>query len=323
MSGVLNPQNSSLCERCHHPLLLVEYLFSQTLFQNRYRIVDKLGTGGSGSVYKASDTQHANKLVAIKEICLSGLSPQALIEATNAFYREADLLSQLNHSNLPHLYERYFNDQQWYLVLDFIDGETLEDYQSKKANQRLVIDEVFKIGLQLCTVLEYLHAHQPPIVFRDLKPSNIILTPERKVYLIDFGIARFFKPGQSKDTMALGSLGYAAPEQYGKAQTTPRADIYALGAVMHQMLTGKDPSEAPLYFSTLNGTHSSNHSDPGALTSSMVDIMMNNLGILINSMVERDITKRPPSATHVKQELQYLNTTWSEIVASYFRPRTP
>src|SRR5437868_13699793 len=109
-----------------------------------------------------------------------------------------------------------------------------------------------------------------------------MLAPEGKVYLIDFGISRCFKPGQVKDTMALGSLGYAAPEQYGRVQTTPRADIYSLGAVLHQLLTGKDPSEAPLRFAPLRGTHASNRSDPGSLTSSMVDLMMESLGLLIN-----------------------------------------
>ena len=118
--------------------------------------------------------------------------------------------------------------------MDFIAGETLEDYQSKAPNKRLLLSEVLDIGLQLCIVLDYLHSQQPPIVFRDLKPANIIRTPTGKIYLIDFGIARYFKPGQAKDTVALGSLGYAAPEQYGKAQTTPRADIYSLGAVLHQ-----------------------------------------------------------------------------------------
>lgn len=318
--GFLNRQSTPQCQNCQEPLLLSEYLFSDTLFQDRYNILKKLGTGGSGSVYKAYDTKHSNQLVALKEISLARFPLHARIEATDAFHHEADLLLQLHHPGLPHLYEQCYHGEQWYLVLDFIAGETLEDYQNKKPNKRLVIDEVFNIGLQLCNVLEYLHAHQPPIVFRDLKPSNVILGPEEKVYLIDFGIARFFKPGQSKDTMALGSPGYAAPEQYGKTQSSPRTDIYGLGAVLHQLLTGKDPSEAPLHFTMLKGAHASDHSDPGALTSSLVDVMMHNLGALINSMVEMDVTKRPPSASHVKQELQHLDTTWSKIVGSYFPP---
>jgi serine/threonine protein kinase len=245
------------------------------------------------------------------------------MEATDAFQREADLLSQLTHPSLPRLYEQNCKLEQWYLIMDFFEGETLEDYQNKTPNKRLLLSEVFSIGLQLCDVLEYLHSQQPPIVFRDLKPANIILAPEGKVYVIDFGIARFFKPGQSKDTIALGSPGYAAPEQYGRVQTTPRADIYSLGAVLHQLLTGKDPSEAPLRFAPLRGKHAPSHSDPGSLTVSMVDVMVNSLGMLINSMLEMDMNKRPVSVTLVKQELHNLATMWSEIVKGFYRPRVP
>ena len=320
---VLNTSDSSLCVNCHRPLLLSAYLVSQTLFQDRYSIIDKLGTGGFGSVYKARDTRCTNTLVAIKEFCLRGLTPQELVEATSAFNREGDLLSQLTHPGLPRMYEQIRGLEQWYLVMDFLEGETLENYQNKAQDRRLLLSEVFTIGLQLCDVLEYLHNHQPPIVFRDLKPANIIRAAGGKLYVIDFGIARFFKPGQVKDTMALGSLGYAAPEQYGRAQTTPRADIYSLGAILHQLLTGKDPSEAPLRFTPLRGKHASSRSDPGGLTSSMVDVMMDRLGMLINSMLELEMNKRPASVTLIKQELHQLAAIWSEIVRGFCRPRIP
>jgi len=302
-------------------LLLAAHFASQTLFQERYHILGELGTGGFGSVYKARDMQDVYGLVAIKEVCLRGLPQQERIEATDTFRREADLLAQLAHPHLPRLYEQSRAGEQWYLIMDFIEGEALEDYQSKAADRRLSLSEVFSIGQQLCDILEYLHTRQPPIIFRDLKPANIMLAPQGKVYLIDFGIARFFKPGQVKDTVALGSLGYAAPEQYGRVQTTPRADIYSLGAVLHQLLTGKDPSEAPLCFAPLRGTHAASRSDPGGLTSSMVDVMMDSLGALINSMVELDMNKRPANMMLVKQELRHLESMWSEIVKGYFRPR--
>ena len=321
--GALNIPGSTLCMSCQHPLLLSAYLVSQTLFQDRYSITGKIGVGGFGAVYKARDTQRADALVAIKEACLRGLTAQQAAEVTDAFHREADLLSQLTHPSLPRLHEQLDMPEQLYLVMEFLEGETLEDYHSKAANKRLVLSEVFDIGLQLCDVLEYLHMHQPPIVFRDLKPANIMRTPEGKLYVIDFGIARFFKPGQVKDTIALGSPGYAAPEQYGRVQTTPRADIYSLGAILHQLLTGKDPSDSPLFFTTLRGTYTRSHSDPGSLTSSMVDTMMDNLGMLINSMVEMEPNKRPVSAAFVKQELHQLSLMWSEIVKGYFRPRIP
>src|SRR6266496_2639641 len=254
-----------------------EELLLHTLFRNRYYISSKVGEGGYGSVYKARDIQSKDRLVAIKKVSLLGLYPKAMIEATTSFQREVRVLSKLDHPNLPRVYEHFQNPGYWYVVMDFIEGETLEDYQSKATNKRLLLSEVLDIGLQLCIVLDYLHSQQPPIVFRDLKPANIIRTPTGQIYLIDFGIARYFKPGQAKDTVALGSLGYAAPEQYGKAQTTPRADIYSLGAVLHQLLTASDPSEAPFRFQSLRPKNPQSHSDAGSLTTSMVDVLVSTL----------------------------------------------
>src|SRR5437016_9593755 len=266
-----------------------------TLFRNRYFIVRKVGAGGFGSVYKARDIQSGDRLVALKEVRLLGLHPQAMIEATSAFQREVSVLSHLDHPQLPRLYEHFQTPGHWYLVMDFIAGETLEEYQSKAPNRRLLLSEVLNIGIQLCTVLHYLHSQQPAIVFRDLKPANIMRTSTGQLYLIDFGIARYFKPGQAKDTVALGSPGYAAPEQYGKAQTTPRADIYSLGAVLHQLLTARDPSEAPFRFLPLRPK---SHADPGSLATSMVEVLVNKLETLIASMLAMDVTKRPPNVAY-------------------------
>jgi serine/threonine protein kinase len=244
-----------------------------------------------------------------------------MIEATTAFQREVSLLSQLDHPNLPRLYEYFQNPGHWYLVMDFIPGETLEEYQSKAPKRSLLLSEVLYIGIQLCIVLDYLHSQQPSIVFRDLKPANIMRTPTGQLYLIDFGIARYFKPGQAKDTVALGSLGYAAPEQYGKAQTTPRADIYSLGAVLHQLLTTRDPSDAPFRFPPLRPKSPQSHSDPGSLTTSMVDVLVNKLETLIASMLDMDVNKRPPDVAYVKQELHVISTLWSDIHKSFWRPK--
>ena len=293
-------------------------LLLHTLFRNRYFIMSKVGAGGFGSVYKARDIQNGDRLVAIKEVSLLGLHPQAMIEATTAFQREVSVLAQLDHPNLPHLYEYIQTPGHWYLVMDFIAGETLEEYQSKAPNGHLLLSEALDIGMQLCLVLDYLHSQQPPIVFRDLKPANIMRTPTGQLYLIDFGIARYFKPGQAKDTVALGSHGYAAPEQYGKAQTTPRADIYSLGAVLHQLLTARDPSEAPFRFQPLRPK---SHSEPGSLNTGMVDVLVNKLETLITSMLAMDVNKRPPDVARVKQELHVISTLWSEIYKSYWRPR--
>lgn len=293
-------------------------LLLQTLFRNRYFIMSKVGAGGFGSVYQAKDIQNGDRLVALKEVCLRGLHPQAMLEVTTAFQREVSVLSHLDHPHLPRVYEHFQTPDHWYLVMDFIAGETLEEYQSKAPTGRLLLSEVLDMGLQLCLVLHYLHSHHPPIVFRDLKPANIMRTPTGQLYLIDFGIARYFKPGQAKDTVALGSVGYAAPEQYGKAQTTPRADIYSLGAVLHQLLTASDPSEAPFRFRPLRPT---SHADPGSLTMSMVDVLVNKLERLIARMLEMDANKRPPDIAYVKQELQELSTLWSDICKSFWRPK--
>ena len=293
-------------------------LFPGMLFMDRYYIIEEVGSGGFGSVYKALDTLNEDRLVAIKEVSLAGLTARTRLEATSAFEREASLLSQLNQESLPRLYEYFQRPERWYLVMDFIVGETLDAYQSKAPRQRLLLSDALDIGIQLCTVLHYLHTQVPPIIFRDLKPTNIIRSPTGKIYLIDFGIARYFKFGQPKDTIALGSPGYAAPEQYGKAQTTPRADIYSLGAVLHQLLTTRDPSEAPFRFTPLRPKSSS---EPGSLATSMVEILVNKLETLIASMLDMDVNQRPADALGVKEELQVMSKLWSEIHKSYWRPK--
>lgn len=308
--GAANQVNASLCFACNHPLHFISApvsvpLIPNTLFNGRYHIIGKAGTGGFGSVYKARDTRNGGRLVAIKEVSLRGLNQQAVIEATGAFHREVSWLSQLTHPSLPRVYEHFSSPEHWYLVMDFIEGETLEEYQNRIEGRRVPLSEVLNIGIQLCTVLDYLHTQQPPIIFRDLKPANVMRTPTGRLYVIDFGIARHFKPGQARDTIALGSLGYAAPEQYGKAQTTPRADIYSLGAVLHQLLTTNDPSEAPFRFKPMRVNSYSSLSD---------------LCMLIERMVDMDVNKRPASASLIKQELQRIANVWKAAIMHFWHP---
>ncbi len=244
-----------------------------------------------GAVYKAEDTLFSNQLVAVKEMSHSGLDLQEMVEVTEAFKSEAHMLAGLVHPSLPKIHDYFSDVGRWYLVMDFIAGETLETYLTDAHSGYLPVKEVLEIGMQLCTVLDYLHTRQPPIIFRDLKPGNVMRTPDGQLYLIDFGIARHFKPGQSKDTAAFGSAGYAAPEQYGKTQTTPRSDIYSLGATLHQLLSGDDPSQTPFQFSPLK-LHG--QTAPAGLET------------LIMQMLEMNAGKRPASMTEVKQELQRL-----------------
>lgn len=203
------------------------------------------------------------------------------------------MLAGLRQQNLPRIYDHFTEAGRWYLVMDFIEGQTLHEHLST-SNGYLPIEEVLQIAIQLCTVLDYLHTHQPQIIFRDLKPDNIMLTRDGHVYLIDFGIARFFKPGQMKDTTAFGSQGYAAPEQYGKTQTTPRSDIYSLGVLLHQLLTGNDPATNTPTLFDFPVLKLPNRPTPPRLST------------LITRMLEKDPGKRPQTAAEVKRELQQI-----------------
>jgi eukaryotic-like serine/threonine-protein kinase len=312
--GTSNPPQAVFCFTCGKPLqtsrlspaLPAGQLLPNSVLKQRYRILSQIGKGGFGAVYKAEDTELGNRLVAVKEMSQqNGTSQQDNLEATEAFKREALMLADLMHPNLPRIYDHFTEAGHWYLVMDFIEGETLEDYLNQANGHRLPVQEALDIALQLCNVLSYLHSRQPPIIFRDLKPSNVMLTADGHVYLIDFGIARHFKPGQVKDTIAFGSPGYAAPEQYGKAQTTPQSDIYSLGATLHQLLTGDDPSETPFRFAPLQL-----HGQPTPIT----------LTKLIMQMVEVDESKRPASMMAVKQELQYIT---AQIASGQFATASP
>jgi len=261
-----------------------------SLLHSRYSIVRQIGTGGFGAVYQAKDTLFSHRLVAIKEMSQDGLTPRELADATAAFEREALLLADLTHPNLPRIHDHFSEHGRSYVVMDFIAGDTLEDYLDKVV-RRSSVEAALEIGIQLATVLDYLHTRQPPIIFRDLKPANIMRTADNDVYLIDFGIARHFKPGKAKDTIPLGSKGYAAPEQYGKAQSTSQSDIYGLGATLHQLLTGDDPSLTPFRFV------------PVRIGNSPIAAPLN---ALLKQMLEMEMSKRPTSMAVVKRELERL-----------------
>ena len=275
------------------------------LLKQRYRVLMQAGRGGFGAVYKAVDVLFGNRLVAIKEMSQQNLNPQELTEATTTFKHEALLLANLIHPNLPRIYEQFAEDGRLYLVMDFIEGEALEEYMLRQPGGKLPVEKVLSIGLQICTVLDYLHTRQPPVIFRDLKPGNIMLTPSGHIYLIDFGIARLFKPGQVKDTAALGSAGYAAPEQYGKSQTTPRADIYALGATLHELLTGQNPADSPFNFAPLNLPPHPAHVE---------------LEQWIRQMVMLDASKRPGSAAQVRQVLEHVMLQKTSLPPLQYQP---
>src|SRR5450432_39353 len=292
--GAANPATAQFCQYCATPLPFKHTtgtLPEQTLLNSRYQLETRIGQGGMGAVYKAIDTRFNNRTIAVKEMSRAGLQPGRVQEAEESFEREAHLLADLLHPNLPRIYDHFSENERSYLVMDFIEGLTLEDYYEKADGSPLPLDQVLNWGEQICDVLNYLHTHQPPIIFRDLKPSNVMISESGHVYLIDFGIARIFKPGQSHDTVALGSPGFAAPEQYGKAQSTPRSDIYSLGALLHCLLTGVDPSEQPFFFRP---------------ASELNPIMPPELEMLLQQMLEMDADKRPSSAQDIVKVLRHV-----------------
>jgi len=202
-----------------------------------------------GAVYQAADTRIPGKTWAIKEMSDAAITnPLEKQQAIAAFRQEALTLARLDHSNLPKVTDHFTEGGKQYLVMDFIEGETLGERLEREGGGSLPVDEVLDWAGQLCDVLEYLHGQSPPVVFRDLKPGNVMVTPGGTVKLIDFGIARLFKPGKATDTAFFGTAGYAPKEQYGKGQTDARSDVYALGATLHHLLTGVDPTDHPFDF---------------------------------------------------------------------------
>ena len=219
------------------------------LLANRYLIQEVIGSGGMGSVYRARDMHFPNvpRLVAVKEMI--NTSPDPLVRQTivQNFEREANILATLNHPSIPKIYDYFSFENRSYLILEYIHGKDLEAIINETPGF-LPEEQVLHWAIQLCDVLAYLHNHKPdPIIFRDMKPSNIMINLSGDVVLVDFGIARTFQVGQ-KGTM-IGTEGYSPPEQY-RGEATPLADIYALGATLHHALTRRDPRlEPPFSFS--------------------------------------------------------------------------
>src|SRR5271169_6286277 len=221
---------------------------SNTIVGGRYRVMKPLGGGGMKLVYLAEDLRLAARPCALAEMVDSFTSPDTQKAAVAAFQREADMLAQLSNEHIPRVFDRFSDQNHHYLVMEFIDGITLEQ-KLKDAGGKLPEDAVIDVALQVLDTLEYLHNLEPPVIYRDLKPSNVMLTPSGQAKLIDFGIARLFQP-MSNATM-IGTQGYAPPEQYrGKVEF--RSDLYALGATMHHALSGRDPAlEPPFSFPPL------------------------------------------------------------------------
>jgi serine/threonine protein kinase len=202
------------------------------ILDGKYEIIKVLGQGGMSTVYLCRNNRLGN-LWALKEI-------NSEWNSKIDFLAEPNILKNLNHNGIVRIIDIFHENNSLYIVEDYIEGKTLKDHV--EINGPLAFENIVEISLQLCNILSYLHSHNPPIIYRDLKPSNIMIKPNNKIVLIDFGIARIYKEGQNGDTVILGSKGYIAPEQLVNIQSNAQTDIYSLGITIYFMLTGKSIS---------------------------------------------------------------------------------
>lgn len=220
-----------------------------SLVDGKYKVLGKIGQGGMSVVYLALN-ERANKTWAIKEVCKDSVHDFAT--ACQGLIAETNILKGLNHKYLPSIVDVIDDGESFLIVMDYIQGKSLKEILKETMVAQGVpigVEDVISWGKQLCDVLYYLHTRPKPIIYRDMKPANVMLKPDGEISLIDFGTARVFKTGNSEDTICLGTPGYAAPEQYGgNGQTRAQTDIYCLGATMHHLITGRDPAATPFNF---------------------------------------------------------------------------
>lgn len=212
-----------------------------SVIDGKYKILNVVGKGGMSVVYLAMN-ERANKQWAIKEVRKDGMQSFEVVKQN--LVAETDLLKKLNHPHLPSIIDVIDCDDTFLIVMDYIEGNPLSKALETSGAQNQ--DDVIEWAKQLCDVLGYLHSRKPLIIYRDMKPSNVMLKPDGNVMLIDFGTAREFKSTSVADTTCLGTQGYAAPEQFGgHGQTDARTDIYCLGATMYHLVTGHNPATPP------------------------------------------------------------------------------
>ncbi|MDR1067559.1 MAG: serine/threonine protein kinase [Clostridiales bacterium] len=213
-----------------------------SVIDDKYEILKLIGQGGMSRVYLAMD-KRLNKQWAVKEVTKNPLDKNNDVIVRSAI-AEANMMKRLDHPSLPRIVDVIENARFIYVVMDYIEGETLDKILREDGAQKQ--ESVIEWAKQLCKALYYLHTCKPPIIYRDMKPANIILQPNGDIKLLDFGIAREYKEQSDGDTVSLGTKGYAAPEQFGgKGQTDQRTDIYSLGVTLYHIVTGQNPCEPP------------------------------------------------------------------------------
>lgn len=231
---------------------MYEFLRPGTVLKRRYRIIKAIGGGGMGAVYMSEDIETpgqaaaggAGLRVAVKEMRTDTEDPEEARQNLIFFEQEANMLRSLRHLNMPQVSDYFVEGGRHYLVMDLIPGESLEKKLDKLEGKPMDEAEAVGYAIQICEVLTYLHTQNPPIIFRDIKPANVMITPQGQAKLIDFGIARTYKGGKKHDTVAMGTAAYAPFEQFGKGETDARSDVYSLGATLAHLLTGKPPIPA-------------------------------------------------------------------------------
>ncbi len=306
--GDTNLLNTAASQASHNPAPTMQ---PGVVLQGRYAIEGTLGVGGMSVVYRGRDLRFKDVVrpCAIKEMFQSAPDSNTRLLNLKNFERESGLLATLQHPAIPKVYDFFEENGRFYLILELIPGKDLETVLDE-AGEPLEEERVTRWAIQICDVLSYLHTRTPePIVFRDMKPSNVMVTPDERIVLIDFGIARNLNRGDRKGTM-IGTEGYSPPEQY-RGLAEPRGDLYALGATLHHLLTASDPRlETPFTF----------HERPLRQLNAAISP---ELDAVIAKALEYDVSARWSSADEMKQALTQTPKLSGQLIGIGTRPSAP
>ena len=218
---------------------------SPHIIAGRYQLDEMVGEGSYSIVFKGIDIER-NRHVAIKELRAEGMSKEEAHEAQELFFNEINILKSLDHFALPRVYDFFYHEGKHFMVMEWIEGKNLLEIFEKGG--KLSEKKALEYMKQLADILIYLQDDERKVIYKDIKPSNIIVDKDGDIRLIDFGISRFYSPSKKKDTHILGTPGYAPPEAYTETQTDFSADIYSLGATFYHLTTGEDPFQFKFRF---------------------------------------------------------------------------
>lgn len=273
-----------------------------SVVDGKYKVLNKIGQGGMSVVYLALN-ERANKTWAIKEVRKDGV--QDFTTVKQGLIAETNILKSLSHKYLPSIVDVIDDGDTFLIVMDYIQGKSLNTILKESMEQEglpISVEDTISWGKQLCDVLYYLHTRPNPIIYRDMKPANVMLRPSGEISLIDFGTARVFKTGNSEDTTCLGTPGYAAPEQYGgNGQSRPQTDIYCLGATLHHLITGRNPASTPFNFPRITQCR------PTLLEETPRELRNTLLGLemIIDKCTQYEIADRYQSCAELKYDLEH------------------